>query len=144
MNKLTSSYLLCFLGCFFATIVIAVGVSFFYLYQQASLLSNLITVNQHENYKIYVYYDKKIPTSDFESFCFGTKRGDIKAVIYIGNPNIFNTNGHNIGVIGKTNEMCNNDTLNKWETIVWKENGIEFGKGDFFLKKESLPSLMEE
>ena len=40
MNKLTPNYLLCFLGCFFSTIVIAVGVSFFYLYQQVSMLSN--------------------------------------------------------------------------------------------------------
>lgn len=104
-------------------------------------MSNLITVSQHDDYKIYVYSDKPIPTSNLETICLGKNPSDIKAVIYIFKPNLFNTNGYNIGVIGKTDDMCNNDNFRKWESIEWKNDGVSFGNGEYFFSKQSFPSL---
>jgi hypothetical protein len=132
-----------FLGCFFATMVIVAFFIFFSLYKQVTIMSSLISVNQKGIYKIYVYLDKPLPGSDVISIsnCLKKTSGDVKAVIYVLPPNFSNNNAFSLGVIGKINDICDNEELNKWENIVWKDAGIEFGGGNYFFKKELLPKF---
>ncbi len=141
MKKIFFNSFFVFLGSFFATTIMSIGFIFFYFYNQVSIMSNLIAVSQYENYKVYVYSAQPIPASNLDAICIAKQPSDIKAVIYIRKPNLFGTNSYNIGVIGKVDDICDNDKLNNWGDIEWKNNGVEFGRGMYFLSRQSFSSL---
>lgn len=143
MNKVYHSLFFTFSVCFFSTIIVITFFVFFYLYQQVSIMSNLIAVSQNGPYKVYVYFDKSIPSNDVESIsnCLSNTPSDIKATMYLLPPKLFNRNAFSLGVIGKVDDMCDKEKLSKWEHILWKNDGVDFGEGGYFFRKESFPKL---
>lgn len=141
MKKNFHNTLFVFLGCFFATTIIISLSLFFSFYQQISLMTKLIAVSQYEQYKVYIYFDKSFPTSDVNGICFGKIRSDIKGVIYVNTPGIFSNTRYEIGVIGKTDNMCDYNSIKKWSNIVWSDSGIAFGNDAYFLKSDSYSFL---
>lgn len=142
MRNIYSHPLVLFLSCFFIAVIIITLGSFAYLYQQVSIMSNLVSVSENGNFKIYVYFDKNIPSSSLELICV-KESADVNAIIYDHNPNIFNTNGYNVGVIGRVNNICDHNEIEKWSNITWSENGVVIGNGDYFLSKHDFPDYFK-